>query len=185
MLRRLRGVVGMSLLWAVPWAIAGIGLAFAVRARGGYQQRRMEEYLMLIDWPAWAGGSAGFLASRGALVGVINGVLLAAVILIAYRRGANLERISLWRFAALGGATTGAVSVMLLDMPLVMAGPAAIVGALSGAAYLAMAKRGGRLAGAGHVNEIGEGDAASNGALVRPEPANEIDARALDAYRMR
>lgn len=169
MLRRLKGVVGMSLLWALPWAIAGIGLAFAVRARGGYQQRRMEEYLALIDWPAWAGGDVGFLATRGALVGVINGVLLAAAILIAYRRGANLERISWWRFAALGGATTGAVSVVLLHLPLVMAVPAAILGALSGAGYLAMAKRGGRLAGAGHVSEIGEGAIAPNGALRRPE----------------
>lgn len=142
MLRRLRGLFSVSLPWSFPWALAALGLVAFVRVSGkGYQQRRLEELMVHADWPSWAGGVWGYFAARGALIGVMNGLLFAVVIAIAVRRGTKVEAISTWKFALLGALATGATASVLMYMPPVMSVSAAVLGAVSGAAYLALAKR--------------------------------------------
>lgn len=143
MLRRLRGLFAVSLPWSFPWALAALALVAFVRVRGkGYQQRRLEALMVHADWPTWAGGVWGYFAARGALIGVMNGLLFAVVIAIAVRRGTKVEQLATWKFALLGAIATGATASVLMYMPPVMSVSAAILGAVSGAAYLALAKRG-------------------------------------------
>jgi hypothetical protein len=146
MLRRIRGIIGTMLVWAIPWALAGTALGLLLKLRGGYQYQRLETYLSLPGMPAWVGGPIGFLATGGALVGAVNGLLFAIAVVAAHRRHRDVTSIPLWRFAGIGGVATGATAALVLHMPLVLAGAAAVLGAFSGAAILAVAQRGNRRA---------------------------------------
>jgi hypothetical protein len=42
--------------WAVPWALAGAGLAVWRLSRGGYQWQRLTAHAELMHWPTRAGG---------------------------------------------------------------------------------------------------------------------------------
>jgi len=141
MLRRMRGVIGQAILWAVPWAGVGAGLAAFVRLRDGYQQERIEAYLMLIDWPSWAGGGVGYFAAQGALVGAVNGMLFAAALLAAYRMRSTTRQPSRTLFASLGFVATGLVASTALHLPIGLALALAGIGAGSGVAYLMFATR--------------------------------------------
>jgi hypothetical protein len=141
MLRRLRGLLGLALLWSIPWTVVAVGFALAVRVAGGYRQQRLDAYLALIDWPTWAGGGFGNLAAWGGLIGTANGLLFGAAILAAHRRGTTIDRLAGWQFALFGGLATGAVTSMLLQMPSAMIAFGGALGSLSGMAYLALAKR--------------------------------------------
>jgi hypothetical protein len=175
-------MLGVSLLWSVPWALAATSMALLLHVRAGYQQRRLEAYLTLIDWPAWAGGSVGYLAVHGGMVGFINGLLLAGAIMVAYRGRTTIDRLASWQFAALGGLATALVATVWLRMPSSMASVCAAAGAASGVAYLTLAKHRAR---ADHVRERREQRSAlPNEAPLQPRRVEDVDARASRAHRI-
>jgi peptidoglycan/LPS O-acetylase OafA/YrhL len=121
--RRLRGVVGMGLVWAVVWAVVG----------GGIMEAFVDPRGEILDmWPQVL-GIAGFLG--GAAFSVAFG--------IAARRR-SFEELSLARFSALGalaGVVVGGF-LMTTGAPALIIAPAALLCAGSASASLALARRG-------------------------------------------
>ena len=97
-LRRIRGVIGMGLTWAVAWALVGvlIGLAWTLGVP-------MEWFVEVFDAPLPALAVPGFFA----------GAVFSTVLGIAGRRR-RFDELSLPRFAA-----WGAVGGVLLTLPIV------------------------------------------------------------------
>jgi hypothetical protein len=121
-LRRLRGAVGMGLVWGVAWAIVG----------GGIMEAFVDPDGRILDmWPQVL-GMAGFLG--GAAFSIVFG--------IAARRR-SFEELSLARFAALGalGGVAAGAFLMTTGAPLLIIAPAALLCAGSASGSLALARR--------------------------------------------
>lgn len=120
--RRIRGALGMGLIWAIGWAVVG----------GGVMEAFVDPNGRILDmWPQ-ALGIAGFLG--GAAFSIVFG--------IAARRR-RFEELSLIRFGALGavaGVVVGAF-LMTTGAPAMIIAPAALLCAGSASASLALARR--------------------------------------------
>ncbi len=100
-LRRLRGVVGMGVIWAVGWAVAGLLVGVASR---------------LLPWLPWDAFFAIFDAPLPALAvpGFMGGMLFAGVLMVVGRRR-RFEELSLLRFTAWGAV--GGLLLALVPLP--------------------------------------------------------------------
>lgn len=133
-LRRVRGALGMGLVWALGWAIAG----------GGIMEGIIDPQGRILDmWPQTL-----------AIPGFLGGVVFAALLSVAEGRR-RFEELSVRRFAAwgaltgllLGGlalAAGAAPGLPLLLRAAVIVGPVTVLSALSAAGSLALARRAAR-----------------------------------------
>ena len=140
-LRRIRGVVGMGLIWAVVWAIVG----------GGVMEGLVDPHGKILDmWPQTL-----------AIPGFVGGVAFAALLQIAEGRR-RFDELSLPRFGAWGAVTGLMLGVLAVaagaanEAPLwlraaVIIGPMTLLGGVSASGTLALARMGGKreLSGAG------------------------------------
>ncbi len=137
-LRRARGVLGTSVLWATVWTAA----AFPVFA------------ILLRDLPtAWL-ESAALVASRWGLAGAGTGATFALLVLGFERRGAiarfPLGRAAIWGTLAGAGYATATIARFLMQIgrPGAQVITSIVIGALLGgcsaAAHLALAQRAAR-----------------------------------------
>lgn len=121
-LRRIRGALGMGLIWAVVWAIIG----------GGVMEAFVDPNGEILDmWPQVL-GIAGFLG--GTAFSIVFGIA-------AGRR--RFDELSLARFGAWGavaGVVVGAF-LMTTGAPAVIIAPAALLCAGSASGSLALARR--------------------------------------------
>ena len=144
-LRRMRGAIGMGVTWALAWAVAGVMFAVVslVLPRSVW-----EAFVTVFDAPAPALGVPGF----------VGGVLFSLVLGVAARRH-RIEDLSVARVAgwgALGGlllslvpaamvgvglATIGTQSAGLWELTAIIAGPLALLSAVSAALTLTLAQR--------------------------------------------
>lgn len=104
-MKRVRGVIGMGLVWAIGWAIAGLMIGVASKLLPGLP---WDSFFSVFDAPLPALAVPGFF----------GGVLFSIVLGVAARRR-RFDELSLPRFAA-----WGAVGGLLLSLV-----PAALVGA--------------------------------------------------------
>ncbi len=144
-LRRLRGVVGMGVIWAVGWAVAGLLVGVASR---------------LLPWLPWDAFFAIFDAPLPALAvpGFMGGMLFAGVLMVVGRRR-RFEELSLLRFTAWGAVgglllalvpiAMAAVGLATLNFPggpwrftAAIAGPLVVLSAASAAMSLLVARQG-------------------------------------------
>lgn len=156
-LRRLRGMAGMGITWALIWAIVG----------GGVMEGIVDPRGEILDmWPQTL-----------AIPGFLSGVAFAALLAVVARRR-RFEELSLPRFAAwgaaagalLGGLALGAgifPAVPALLRAAVVLGPMTLLNAASAAGTLAVARRAARsdrlLTNADHDTLLPVGDGS-------PEP---------------
>ena len=97
-LKRIRGALGMGLIWAVAWAPVALIIGLIVDPDGS-----MDEM-----WPA-----------IGAYPGFLGGVLFAVILGIVARRR-RFDELSVGRFAAWGAAA----GLLVGSLPFLLAGPA-------------------------------------------------------------
>jgi hypothetical protein len=167
-LRRIRGAVGMGLIWALVWAPVAVLIGMAVDPDGS-----MDEMWVAI----------------GAYPGFLGGVVFSAVLGIAARRR-RLEELSLARVAAWGAAAGLLVGVLpftigesTTELPLwllatVVISSITLLSTVSAAGSLALArmaeKRELPRAGAG-VAEVGRGGREPQTLLARRDRALHAD----------
>jgi hypothetical protein len=133
--RRLRGLLGTTLLGCIPWTALGVVTGFVLL----FDLIPGVEVFLSRPVP---GGLPVACALAGALVGAINGLTFGAL-LLASERGKSLDDIRGWRFAGLGALATAATLGLLFQSPIVGAA-GGIVGAGAAAGALWLARRAGR-----------------------------------------
>lgn len=116
-LRRIRGAVGMGLVWAAGWAVAGLLIGVSSVLLPGLP---WDSFFKVFDAPLPAMAIPGFFA----------GVFFSIVLGIAGRRR-KFSELSVPRFAALGAA--GGVLLILFPFALVAVGLASREGSDLGA----------------------------------------------------
>lgn len=145
--RRVRGALGMAVVWGAAWAAFGllIGVASKILPFAFW-----DTFFTYFDAPLPALGMPGFIA----------GALFSAVLAIA-SRNRRFEELSLPRFTALGalggllvslipaamvlvGMATLAEGLELWKVTAIVAVPCTLLGAASAAGTLAIAKRAAR-----------------------------------------
>jgi len=111
-LRRMRGMIGTGLTWALGWAVGGVLLGVSS---------------ILLPWLPWDGFFRIFDAPLPALAvpGFFGGMLFSVLLGIA-GRNRRFDELSLPRFAAWGAA--GGVLLSLLPAALVLLGLASTEG---------------------------------------------------------
>jgi hypothetical protein len=164
LLTRIRGVLGMGLLWAAAWAVGGVLIGVTSRLLPGLP---WDAFFEVFDAPLPALAVPGFL----------GGVLFSTVLGIAGRRR-RFDELSIPRFAAWGalaGLLLGAIpfaigtpeagtSAWLLGVTI--AGPTTVLCAISASASLALARRAEKresLRAGAEVNRLGWGDGERRG----------------------
>ena len=130
--RRLRGILRTTVTTAVPWTALGFIIGMILR------------FGLIPDVGVWLsspvpGGLVVALMLAGAMIGVVNGLTLSAIVLAA-ERGRKLEDLRTWRFAAWGAVATAGTLGFFFESPLVAAIGAALGGGAAAAA-LAAARR--------------------------------------------
>lgn len=145
-LRRIRGAVGMGLIWATGWALAGLLIGVASR---------------LLPFLPWDAFFKVFDAPLPALAvpGFVGGVLFAGVLGVAERRH-GFDELSLPRFAAWGAvggvllslvpaamvavelASIGRPDTGLWQITAAIAGPLTLLSAVSASGSLVLARMG-------------------------------------------
>ncbi len=123
LLRRLRGALGLGLLWAAAGAIAGGAIELALNLLPG-----PDLFLGVDMWPA-------ALAIPAFLAGIVFSIVLA---LGEGRR--SFDQLTLPRFG-LWGAVGGALLGTVLGLPIVVIGSLSVTSGLSALATLALARR--------------------------------------------
>ena len=143
-LKRIRGALGMGVVWAAAWAVGGVLMAASTLLVPGLADT---SFARTFDAPAPAMAVPGFVA----------GVLFSIVLGIAARRR-RFEELSLARFTALGavgGLLLSALPLMIVILGLgtlregesiwrltaTLAGPFAVMSALSAWGTLSLARR--------------------------------------------
>jgi hypothetical protein len=134
-LKRLRGALGMGLTWAVAWAVIG----------GGVMEGIVDPDGRILDmWPQTL-----------AIPGFVGGVLFSGMLWVSAGRR-RFEELSLSRFGILGGATGAVLGALAVALGLAagalplwlrvaaIAAPATVLGAVSAAGTLALARRAGQ-----------------------------------------
>lgn len=118
-LRRIRGALGMGLIWAVGWAIVG----------GGVMEAFVDPNGEILDmWPQTLG-----------LAGFLGGVVFSVVLGIAGSRR-RFEELSLVAFGALG-AVAGVLAAIAMGAAVTIIAVMALLCAASAASSLALARR--------------------------------------------
>lgn len=130
--QRLRGIIRTTIATAVPWTALGFvtGLVFQFDLIPGVHAALGHPVL---------GGLVSVCTLVGAMVGVVNGLTLSALVL-ATERGKKIEELRAWRFATWGAVATAGTLGLLFQSPL-GAGIGAALGAVAGIAALAAARR--------------------------------------------
>ena len=147
LLRRVRGVLMSMLLGAVPWALLGVAIGIAIELGAVPIQVVVE------GWPL-SRGAPLLLGLIGAIVGAING-LIFALVMIAAERGRRIDELPWWRFALWGAASTAATVGFITRVPMIALW-CVIPGAIAGAVAIRLARR---------------VDAAAGPALIEPPGA--------------
>lgn len=145
-LRRLRGVIGTGLTWAVGWALGGLLIGATS---------------ILLPWLPWDAFFEVFDAPLPALAvpGFVGGVIFSTVLMVAARRR-RLEELSLPAFTALGAlgglllslvpaamvatglASLGRHDLSLWNITATISGPLILLSAVSAAMTLKLATMG-------------------------------------------
>ncbi|MGH9884013.1 MAG: hypothetical protein ACREBE_00685 [bacterium] len=130
--RRLRGLLGLTLLGTIPWATVGfaVGLVLQLRLIPGIS------VFLRVPIP---GGLPVACALAGAIIGALNGLSFGGL-LWATERGKNLDQIRASHFAALAAVATGATLGVVTES-LIGAGVGGVLGAIGGAGALWLARR--------------------------------------------
>jgi cytochrome bd-type quinol oxidase subunit 2 len=143
-LKRIRGALGMGVVWAAAWAVGGVAMAASTLLVPGLADT---SFARTFDAPAPALAVPGFVA----------GVLFSIVLGIAARRR-RFDELSLARFTALGavgglllsvlplvmvsiGLATPREGLNLWGLTAIIAGPFAVLSALSAWGTLILARR--------------------------------------------
>ena len=126
-LRRLRGMLGMALSWAVPWGVVigtagGLLTYFLVRTPPGVSR------ISVALHAAWGNGISG------AMLGFVTGSIFSGVLWAAERQR-SLPNLRASRFA-LWGAVAGGFPCIVMVLPPVAAGA---VGTIVGTSLVAVA----------------------------------------------
>jgi hypothetical protein len=129
-LRRGRGILTSMLIWSIPWAALGLSIALAVIA-GAFGSMSITT-----DFP---GGLVPGLTVAGAIVGAINGLVFALLLMLA-ERNHDLAQMRLTR-VGLCGAIGSAATIQLIFSTPVWTGVAAVLGFAGGALALRLAAR--------------------------------------------
>jgi hypothetical protein len=141
LLRRLRGVLAMALLWALAWAL----VAAAV---GWWRGQRAHAVVVFRDGvriPVTAGTWAFESAQLGTVIGLVSGVSFALLLMIAERRRGSASelprgRVALWgALAALLGV--GSAGALFLWPLAAVTSVVAVTGAVLAGALLVLAQR--------------------------------------------
>jgi hypothetical protein len=113
-LRRLRGIVTMSLLWGVAWGVAGgvVGLWFHHRIEHSWHDVLVFKDGVRVWVPAWLAALRS--ARSAAMSGAMCGALFALVLMIAERRRAGVRAVSIGRTLAWGALGVAAVGTTYL-----------------------------------------------------------------------
>ena len=131
LMRRLRGVLMSMFFWAIPWAIFGVAVGFAFKL--GYIPYD-------IVAPRIVGGLPALFGLAGAILGAVNGLSFALLLLLA-ERNRGLESLRAWRVGAWGALATALTIWLALREP-VVACVSAVPGFLAGASALWLARHG-------------------------------------------
>lgn len=144
-LRRIRGALGLGVVWAGAWAVAGVLIGVTSLVLPGLP---WDAFFEFFDAPLPALGVPGF----------IGGVLFSAVLGVAGRRR-RFDELSLPRFAAWGAvggvllallpaalvavglASLGRPDASLGELTAIAVGPLALLSSASAAASLALARK--------------------------------------------
>ena len=142
-LRRLRGILGTSVLWALVWALLGCLLLLAEAFFGDHAHHVAQPARLVLM-------SVGFFGVWGA----VSGGVFALALAIAERRR-SIEQLSMWRvgaWGAIGGAALPALGTALsiLEGSIARIAPqaailfaiTALLGALCATGTVAIARRG-------------------------------------------
>jgi hypothetical protein len=152
-LRRIRGAIGMGLTWAVGWAPIGAVLGAVLR-------------LVLPGSPLGLGSVIALNAASLAALGFVGGAVFSAILRVAEGRR-RFDQLSLPRFAAwgaIGGLILGGAAATIgmwgggWLLGTGMMGAATILGAVSAAGSLALARGADDrelIASAGDVADVG------------------------------
>jgi hypothetical protein len=135
-LRRLRGLLGTALLWAMAWGMAGVVLGFIVALAD------VGNFILV------APDAMSFVGFVMGVYGAVGGLVFASVMMLLERRR-RLEDLSLRRVAAwgaIGGMGLPAAVIAAAPIPIALGtfGGLAVTGALGAACSagtLALARR--------------------------------------------
>lgn len=144
-LRRIRGALGMSVIWAIGWALAGVLIGVTSLVLPGLP---WDAFFRVFDAPLPALAIPGF----------IGGALFSVVLGIAGRRRRfnelSLPRFALWgavaglllslvpaALVAVGLATVGRPDIDLWQITAAISGPLTVLSAVSASGSLALARR--------------------------------------------
>ncbi len=108
--RRLRGILRTTVATSIPWTAIGLltGLVFRLGL--------IPDVYVELGSP-FPGGLVAAFTAAGAIVGVINGLTLAGIVL-ATERGKKIEDLRMWRFATWGAvATAGTLGLFFESLP--------------------------------------------------------------------
>jgi len=130
--QRLRGILRTTVATCIPWTAVGFltGLVFRLGL--------IPDVYVELGNP-FPGGIVAAFTVVGAIVGVINGLTLAGIVL-ATERGKKIEDLRMWRFATWGAVAT-AGTLGLFFGSLTAAGIGGVLGAAAGIASLKAARR--------------------------------------------
>ncbi|MFC1790869.1 hypothetical protein ACFL0I_00160 [Gemmatimonadota bacterium] len=119
-MRRLRGIVGMGISWAVPWGVV-IGIT------GGLLISLLPAFPPGVSRLAVALQAALLNGFTGAVMGFATGSVFSLVLMAAERKR-DLPNLKSTRFALWGGLA-GAVSSLAIVLPALAQGQAGLIGA--------------------------------------------------------
>ena len=130
--QRLRGILRTTLVTCIPWTALGLLIGAVFRFN------LIPDVFVTLGRPI-PGGLVGAFTLAGAIVGVINGLSLSAIVLTT-ERGKRIEELRGWRFALWGAIATAGTLAFVFQSSL-MAGVGGVLGAGAGLAALAVARR--------------------------------------------
>lgn len=133
--RRLRGLIGTTLLACIPWTVLGVMTGFVL------QLRLIPNVSVWLARPIPGGLPVAF-GLAGVIIGAINGLTFAAL-LFATERGKNFDDVRGWRFGVWGALATALTLGVVFQSPIAAAG-GGILGAIGGLGALMLARRLGR-----------------------------------------
>ena len=130
--RRLRGLLGTTVLACIPWTVIGVATGFVLQLG------------LIPNVGVWLarpipGGLPVALGLAGAIIGAINGLTFGAL-LLATERGKKLDDVRGWRFAGWGAIATGATLGVIFRSVIAGAG-GGVLGAVCGLGALWLARR--------------------------------------------
>ena len=126
--RRLRGMLGTSIMWAGAWALAGLLVGGAFWLSGAS--------VFALAGPRWLRA----WAEIGAVTGAVSGAAYSLVVMAAERRG-DFRAITPLRFGALGAVTGGVVTALIFGQSLPFGLIGAAIGLVSGGGSVIVARR--------------------------------------------